>query len=190
MSTDARRRMLRSAIHLFRQHGYSGTGFRDVIAHSGAPRGSIYHHFPGGKAELGVEVVRRVGGRIAANLDALAEQGHPLELLAALVGPWRDGVIESEFRGGCPILAVAVEDHPDAPQLRAAAAVAFDRWQGPLGESMRRAGADPERARRLAALVVASLEGAIVLCRVTRTIEPLDQVVEELEEAVRSAVSQ
>src|SRR3712207_753346 len=102
--------MVRSAIQLFRQHGYSGTGFRDVIAHSGAPRVSIYHHFPGGKAELGTEVVRLVGAHFAASLEAMAEEGRPLELLAALVAPWRQALLESDLRGGCPILAVAVED--------------------------------------------------------------------------------
>ena len=59
MGTDSRERMVRSAAYLFRERGYSGTGFRDVIAHSGAPRGSIYHHFPDGKAQLAEEAVRR-----------------------------------------------------------------------------------------------------------------------------------
>src|SRR4051812_49001651 len=58
---DSKKRMVESAALLFREQGYSGTGFRDVIGHSGAPRGSIYHHFPGGKSELAAETVRYAG---------------------------------------------------------------------------------------------------------------------------------
>jgi AcrR family transcriptional regulator len=185
---DSRKQMIRSAALLFREHGYSGTGFRDVIAHSGAPRGSIYHHFPGGKAQLGAETVRAVGERIGVGLDALAEQGDPIAMLRMLVAGWRQTLVENEFRAGCPIVAVAAESHPDAPELADAAAEAFARWQEPLSASLRKAGVKPARARRLAALITASIEGAIVLGRATRSAEPLDNVGRELEAAVRAAL--
>jgi AcrR family transcriptional regulator len=188
MGADSRKQMIRSAALLFREHGYSGTGFRDVIAHSGAPRGSIYHHFPGGKAQLGAETVRAVGERIGVGLDALAEQGDPIAMLRMLVAGWRQTLVENEFRAGCPIVAVAAESHPDAPELADAAAEAFARWQEPLSASLRKAGVKPARARRLAALITASIEGAIVLGRATRSAEPLDNVGRELEAAVRAAL--
>src|SRR5918996_2232156 len=174
MPSDAKRRMIRSAAALFREQGYSGTGFRDVIAHSGAPRGSIYHHFPGGKAQLGAETVRRVGERVGAGLDALAEQGDPVAMLRTLVTGWRQTLVENEFRAGCPIVAVAAEHHPEAPELADAAADAFARWQDPLSASLRKAGIKPARARRLAALITAGIEGAIILGRATRSTEPLE----------------
>jgi AcrR family transcriptional regulator len=188
MGADSRKQMIRSAALLFREHGYSGTGFRDVIAHSGAPRGSIYHHFPGGKAQLGAETVRAVGERIGVGLDALAEQGDPIAMLRMLVAGWWQTLVENEFRAGCPIVAVAAESHPDAPELADAAAEAFARWQEPLSASLRKAGVKPARARRLAALITASIEGAIVLGRATRSAEPLDNVGRELEAAVRAAL--
>lgn len=77
MGTDSRERMVRSAAFLFRERGYSGTGFRDVIAHSGAPRGSIYHHFPGGKAQLAEEAVRYAGDFLNAGILAATEGGDP-----------------------------------------------------------------------------------------------------------------
>lgn len=180
--------MIRSAAMLFREHGYSGTGFRDVIAHSGAPRGSIYHHFPGGKSQLGAETVRVVGERVGAGLEALAEQGEPVAVLRALLATWRQTLIENEFRAGCPIVAVAAEHHHEAPELAEAAAEAFARWQVPLTASLRKAGVKPARARRVAALITASIEGAIILGRATRTTEPLDNVGQELIEAVRAAL--
>src|SRR5918996_5130423 len=182
MSSDSKKRMIRSAAMLFREHGYSGTGFRDVIAHSGAPRGSIYHHFPAGKAQLGAETVRAVGERVGAGLEALADQADPIAMLQALVGSWRQILVESEFRAGCPIVAVAAEHHPHAPELADAAAEAFARWQDPLSASLRKAGVKPARARRIAALITASIEGAIILGRATRSTEPLENVGKELVE--------
>lgn len=188
MLADSRRKMIRSAALLFRERGYSGTGMRDVIAHSGAPRGSIYHHFPGGKTQLGRETVERVGARTGSNLDLLAEGGDPVAMVRALVAGWRETLVSTDFRAGCPILAVAAESHASAPELAAAADAAFERWQEPLARCLRRAGVPRGRARRLAALVTASTEGAIVLSRVRRSTEPLDEVGRELEASIRAAI--
>src|SRR3954462_5636802 len=105
--SDSRNRMIESAALLFREHGYSGTGFRDVIEHSGAPRGSIYHHFPGGKAELATETVRYAGAAIAAEIERLARDGDAVAVLRAFVGWWRHLLERSDFRAGCPVVAVA-----------------------------------------------------------------------------------
>ena len=67
--------MIRSAALLFRENGYSGTGFRDVIAHSGAPRGSIYHHFPDGKEQLAADTVEWAGAVIERRLARAARAG-------------------------------------------------------------------------------------------------------------------
>src|SRR3954453_16265016 len=123
IATDSRQRMVRSAALLFREQGYSGTGFRDVIEHSGAPRGSIYHHFPGGKAEL-----------------------------AAATVEWAGGVVERQIvRAGRPIVAVAVESEA-GPGAVAAADHAFGRWQDLIAGTLRDAGVGRAEARRLATL--------------------------------------
>ena len=113
--------MVRGAAHLLRERGYSGTGFREVIALTGAPRGSIYHHFPGGKAELAGEAVDYVGGLAAARSRARFAEGDPIAALRSFVALWRADFERSGGRAGCPILAVAVENHDDAPELPAAA---------------------------------------------------------------------
>ncbi|MCQ0004253.1 TetR/AcrR family transcriptional regulator [Actinomadura madurae] len=146
MGTDSRERMVRSAAFLFRERGYSGTGFRDVIAHSGAPRGSIYHHFPEGKAQLAEEAVRYAGEFLNAGILAATESGDAASAVDAFVGWWRQVLIKSEFRAGCPVVAVTVECHDDAPQLAAAAAAAFGRWQDTLATGLGNA-RRPGRAR-------------------------------------------
>ncbi|MBD2900740.1 TetR/AcrR family transcriptional regulator [Actinomadura nitritigenes] len=188
MGTDSRERMVRSAAYLFRERGYSGTGFRDVIAHSGAPRGSIYHHFPDGKAQLAEEAVRYAGEFLNAGILAATEGGDAASAVDAFVGWWRQVLIKSEFRAGCPIVAVTVESHDDAPQLASAAAAAFDRWQDTLATGLGNAGVPDDRAARLARLIVAAVEGATILCRAHRDVAPLDDVVAELKEMTRNAV--
>lgn len=185
----SRERMVRSAALLFREHGYSGTGFRDVIAHSGAPRGSIYHHFPGGKAQLAAEAVAWAAGAVAARLDAaLAQERDAAGVLRAFLDQWREVLERSDFRAGCPIVAVTVEtDVP--PELVAAAAAAFGGWQELLTARLERAGIEPARAAGLATLAVAAIEGAVVLCRARRDTQPLDAVEAELARAIEAARS-
>ncbi|MBA9006521.1 MULTISPECIES: TetR/AcrR family transcriptional regulator [Thermomonospora] len=187
MASDSRERMVRSAAYLFRERGYSGTGFRDVIAHSGAPRGSIYHHFPGGKVQLAQEAVRYAGEFLDSGIRAAMEGGDPAAAVDAFVGWWRSVLVRSEFRAGCPVVAVTVESHDEAPQLADAAAAVFARWEDTLATGLGNAGVPDDRATRLARLIVAAVEGATILCRAHRDVRPLDDVVAELKELTRDA---
>jgi AcrR family transcriptional regulator len=180
--------MVRGASELLRRRGYSGTGFREVIELTGAPRGSIYHHFPGGKAELAGEAVTYAGGVAADVLDRALADGDPVGALRAFVELWRAEFERSGGRAGCPVTAVAVETHEDAPELLDAADAAFKAWQSSLGASLRRAGVRRAQAARLATLVVASVEGGIVLSRARRDPRPLLDVARELEATLRSAI--
>jgi AcrR family transcriptional regulator len=186
-SAGSRERMVRSAALLFRERGYSGTAFSDVIAHSGAPRGSIYHHFPGGKAQLAEEAVAWAAQAIAARLDeALAQERDTAGVLHAFLAPWREVLERSDFRAGCPLVAITVEtDVP--PGLAAAVATAFAGWQELLAARLRGAGIAPARARTLASLTLAAIEGAVLLCRAQRTTAPLDAVAAELTRAIEAA---
>ena len=187
--SESRDRMVRSAAYLFRERGYSGTGFRDVIAHSGAPRGSIYHHFPGGKAQLAEEAVRYAGDFVAAGTESATKDGDPAAAVYAFVGWWRRVLEKSDFQAGCPIVAVTVESHEDSPQLSAAAAAAFQRWQDALAVGLRLGGIPGDRAGRLSTLIVAAVEGATILCRARRDTQPLDDVATELEALLNAALA-
>lgn len=180
--------MVRSAAYLFRERGYSGTGFRDVIAHSGAPRGSIYHHFPGGKVQLAEEAVRYAGDFVAAGTESAIGEGDAIAAMHAFVGWWRRVLIKSEFQAGCPIAAVTIESHEDAPQLAKAAADAFQSWQNALATGLTAGGAAPVRAARLATLIVSAVEGATIICRARHDTQALDDVAAELEALVYGAL--
>jgi AcrR family transcriptional regulator len=178
--------MIVSAAELFRERGYSGTGFRDVVAHSGAPRGSIYHHFPDGKAQLAQEVVDLASDVVAARIERAADAGDVQQVLTAFAEGWSRQLERSSFRAGCPVVAVAVEADAE-PAVAAAAAQAFARWEELFARALRRSGVTRARARRIATLSVAAIEGALIQSRVARSTRPVDDVVRELSALVAAA---
>jgi AcrR family transcriptional regulator len=180
--------MVASAAVLIRERGAQSTAIADVLAASGAPRGSAYHYFPGGRTQLLCEAVDFAADFVAAKL---LETGSATELLDRLVSHYRDHLIATDHRAGCPVLAVAIEadaDNPDRtdPVIDRAAA-AFNRWNDLIGQRLIQDGIAAERARDLAVLMTATLEGAIVLARAARDVEPLDRVHRQLRELLRSA---
>ena len=187
MASPPRDRMLQSASILFRERGVHGTSFSDVLAHSGAPRGSIYHHFPGGKAQLAEEATRYAGEFIAAGLAAALAEKDPAAAVRGFAALWR-GILEgSDFASGCPVVSATLEGDR-SPAARDAAGAAFRTWQELLAGAFEQRGVEEDRARSLATLAIAAIEGAIVLARAERSAVPLERVADELAELVAGAV--
>ncbi len=169
-----RERMVVSAALLIRERGAHATAISDVLEHSGAPRGSAYHHFPGGRTQLLCEAVDYAGQHVAA---VIAETEGSRELLDTLIDKYREQLLGTDFRAGCPVVAVSVEAGEDreqmAPVTERAAAV-FGHWCDLIAQRFIADGIAPERADELAALSISALEGAILLARVRRDLTPLD----------------
>lgn len=185
----AREHMIQSAGTLLRERGLAGTSFREVLAHSGTPRGSIYHHFPEGKNELVEEAVRAAGVAGGQMIAAGSASGDPVATLRGFIRLWGQGLAVSGYEAGCPLVAVTTAAGADEPELRAAAAAAFAAWRGALAAGLRGAGLSRARARRLATTILAGVEGAVILCRAQRSGQPLKDVGAELELALRAALS-
>ena len=185
---DPRSQMIRSAAALIRERGVEGTSFSDVLAHSGAPRGSIYHHFPGGKAQLVEEATRYAGEVVARGLARALDGDDPAAALRAFVATWEAVLRGSDFDAGCSVVAATLEGDR-SPAAREQAAAAFTRWEELYASALKRRGVGAERARSLATLAVASIEGAVVLARAQRSAEPLRRVARELEDLTLTAVS-
>ena len=185
---DHRGRLIAGAADMLSRRGLNATSIRHVAAHSQAPLGSTYHYFPGGKQQLVTEAVQAAGEVVRRSLDEQLEAG-PLEGLRAFLALWRDTVVSSEFRAGCPVLAVSVEEPVagDTTALEAAADV-FRSWESLLAGSLRSHGAGPKEARQVATLVVAAVEGTVALCRAKRSAQPLDDVTAQLEHVVVSVL--
>jgi AcrR family transcriptional regulator len=178
-----RERMVYSAAQLVRSNGVTGTGVRDVVAHSGAPRGSFQHYFPGGKDQLVGEAVIWSGDFAARWVTRYRKQARvpsPSGLFAHMARFWTDEFSTNGYAAGCPLMASAADlaagDSAVVAQLR----VAANRWKRAVVAELTAMGVPRRRAIRLATLMLSSLEGAIMLARVRRNTAPLNTVVAEL----------
>jgi AcrR family transcriptional regulator len=184
--SDARQKMIRSAALLFRERGIHGTSFSDVLAHSGAPRGSVYHHFRGGKTQLAEETIRWAGEFTIAGAVAALEEHDPVEAIGVFRRQWTKILRGSDFAAGCPIVAAAVEGDRE-PTVRDVAGEVFADWQKTVAQSFRKRGLPASRARSLATLLLAAIEGGIILSRAERSVRPLERVTAELENVMAAA---
>lgn len=188
---DARRRMVAGAADMIRRRGLNATSVRELAKYAGAPLGSTYHYFPGGKSELAAEAVRLAGQLTGAGLASALQASGPQKGLRAFMAMWRKILINSEFRAGCPVLAVSVEELPDdQSEPRDAAAAAFRQWVVVLADSLREHGVKRSLAQRQASLIVAALEGAVAMCRAQRSIETFDHVSVALTDLVGDLVAE
>jgi TetR/AcrR family transcriptional repressor of lmrAB and yxaGH operons len=177
MSGDAPDRMIASAVKLLAVQGFHATSFSSVLKDSGAPRGSIYYHFPQGKDQLIAAAIDLAGERALELTESF--RGLPAaEIVDAFAGLWRAVLVRSDFRAGCAVLAVTVS--ADVPELVDRAAAIFRSWRERLGQALEEAGIEAVAARALALTVIASCEGAVVLCRAEHSLEPLDVVAAQL----------
>jgi AcrR family transcriptional regulator len=171
---STRERILCSAAELLRRQGYAATGLKQVVAEADAPFGSLYHHFPGGKEQLGEEVLRTGGAFFLALFEQIAE-GAPD--VATGVRDFFAGAGETlkatDFADACPIATVAGETASTNDALRRAAADVFESWLEAGTVRFEQAGIPRVRARELALAVVALIEGGFLLSRVQRSTEPM-----------------
>jgi AcrR family transcriptional regulator len=171
--------MVAATAQSLRQKGLAGTSFTEVLAESGAARGAIYHHFPGGKAELVKDAVEITGADVTAALSSLPELDTEAEVVDAFLELVRPVVLESAAGAGCAVAAVVNESAPGDP-LQIEAREALEGWRSTLVAHLRRAGVDKRRADQLATLLLTTLEGAHVLCRAAGEIGPFDRAAEAL----------
>jgi AcrR family transcriptional regulator len=171
--------MIISTALLVRERGARATSLDAILAHSGAPRGSVYYHFPGGREQLLREATEYAGEYVGRKLEREAGDD-PLAALDTLFDEYRRNLLASDFRAGCPVVAVAIESHEEGPDLRDCTVAAFDRWRRAIAAALVRGGVHADRADELAMHAIAAFEGAIILSRAYRDLEPLDRVRREL----------
>ncbi len=181
--SDTRRKMIAGAALAIGTRGVGAMSLRDLAKEAGVPLGSTYHHFPGGKAQLAEEAVSSIGRKVGRLVDKARAEGIEAAL-AAFARVWREQLVETDFRTGCPVLAVATGDDPE---LTETARAIFASWQDLMVEGLVADGVPVQRAPGLARMIIASLEGAVAVSRAERSLAPLDQVSTELVTLVQSA---
>jgi AcrR family transcriptional regulator len=191
MPPRARERILISTAELFRRQGYHGTGIKEILAESGVPSGSLYHHFPGGKEELGAEVIRTAGDMYATLLPVVLEPER--DLVTGVRNFFRlagEHLEASGWQDACPIATVALEVASTSEPLRRATDDVFEKWISDGTDFFARRRLPPPTARRLAIALIAGLEGAFILARASRSVEPLHAAGEVLAEQVARALAE
>ena len=169
-----RRALVETAMRLFRRQGYASTGLQQILADSGAPKGSLYHYFPGGKEELGAAAVTLAGTRIHTLLEEWADRHEePAAFLRGYCRQMAAWMSESEFRSGCPVATTLLENAPQSPAITAAGREAIDGWIDVIAAVFGRSGVGRAGARAKAQTVVAAMEGALILARVRQSERPI-----------------
>lgn len=179
---EVREQMVSGAVQLLARRGLQATSFSEVLAFTGAPRGSVYHHFPEGKDQLVGAAVDAAGAFLVGLLDAKAGAS-AVEISDYFLQIWRGVLTRSDCQSGCAVLAVTVAT--DSPDLMNHALAVFRGWRRRLAELLAAGGLDAVLAEQFATTLIASAEGAVVMSRAERSLEPFDAVAAQLGEQVR-----
>ncbi|MDO8210399.1 TetR/AcrR family transcriptional regulator [Conexibacter sp. CPCC 206217] len=182
-------RIVFASAELFRRQGFTGTGVKQIVAAAQAPFGSLYHHFPGGKEQLGEQVIRVAGGFYGVLVEEVIDPAPDLvggvEQFFSLAGVH---LAESGYQDACPIATITLETASSSESMRQASADVFEGWLAKLADRFAAAGIAPATARPLALATLSLLEGAFILCRAARTTEALDAAGAQAAAAVRAAL--
>jgi TetR/AcrR family transcriptional regulator, lmrAB and yxaGH operons repressor len=185
---DTREHMIETTAGLVHRLGFHGTSLNEVLTESGAPRGSLYYHFPGGKEQLVLETTRRGVATVTQLLkESLTGSSDPADGVHAFVDAAAHVLRDSGYVFGCPVAPIVL-DSPESPALAEVCQEAFEEWQQVLVEGLGSAGIERGRTESLATTIVCALEGGLILARARRDTAPLDAVAEELASMVQSTL--
>jgi AcrR family transcriptional regulator len=188
--SNTKDRIMFASAELFRRHGYTGTGLKQVVAQAEAPFGSLYHFFPGGKEQLGEEVIRASGAFYLQLWHAIADPApDPVTAIEDFFAGAGQTLVDTDYADACPIATIALEVASKHETLRIATADAFTSWIEAITQYLAAAGLDAATARRLGLSALCGLEGAFVLARALRSVEPLEAAGAAAADDVRAALA-
>jgi TetR/AcrR family transcriptional repressor of lmrAB and yxaGH operons len=174
--------LIQTAMRLFRRQGYASSGLQQILAESGAPKGSLYHYFPNGKEALACAAVELAGGMIREMLtDLAARHREPKAFLRAYARTMAGWMEESGFQSGCPIATTLLETAPRSPTITTAGGHAIDGWIEVIVGVFTNGGVPRRDARIRAQLVVSAMEGALIVARVRQSTRPILDVAKLLD---------
>jgi TetR/AcrR family transcriptional repressor of lmrAB and yxaGH operons len=188
MSHDTRTRMLDAAARLLQLRGYHGAALADILAESGAPRGSLYFHFPKGKDQLVIEATRAaVRGITQRRSELLEKAGTPAAAIHALAEGMIEMLRQTDYTLSCPIAPIILDGTNEIAELSELCRQAFEEWIDLLRAAFARAGVPEKRAAALAIMTQATFEGLLLIARAYRDTAPIATAAEELAAAVEAA---
>ncbi len=180
--------MIETTARLIQTRGLHGVSLNDILSESGAPRGSLYFHFPGGKDALVLEAMR-AGIEEATQVlrECLENAEHPAAGVQAFFQEAAGEMADSDYAFGCPVAPIVLDGPGSGSELAAACQAAFDEWMDLYRQALIGAGVAPGRAGRLARMIVAGLEGALIMARSERSTDCITQVGDEIAALIATA---
>jgi TetR/AcrR family transcriptional regulator, lmrAB and yxaGH operons repressor len=173
---DSKAKTVAAAAALFRRRGYNGTGLHDILSAGGSPRGSLYFHFPKGKEEIGAAALSLAGDGVREAIAAAADASRSaVAFVTGIIRVMSANLESSNFSEGCPIATTALETAANSEVLRAAASNAFRSWEDEIRIGLERFGIKPKRAALTSPAILGVLEGALLLSRTHRSLEPMNR---------------
>lgn len=170
-----------AAAQLMRRRGYYATGLNEVVTEGQAPKGSLYHYFPGGKEQLASEAISRSSGIVTERIDGAFEAtddvGGALRLFAGLLAR---NLSRSDFRDGCPVATVTLDAASESEPIQASCAACFAAWRDAIAGQLSQRGHERAEALELAVLLLSAFEGALIMARALRDVQPLYDVADSL----------
>ena len=167
--------LIGAAAKLFRRHGYAATGLTEILQESGAPRGSLYYYFPGGKEEIAAAAMEAAGELVSETLERLAAETDTaadfLDRYGEMLAGW---MAASKFRDGCPIATTLLETVPQSDLISSTGQNVFANWRSIIAGVLRRDGMPPAEAHPLADYIMATVEGALLMARVQQDTGPIE----------------
>src|SRR6266568_4750946 len=184
--SDSKGKTLAAAAKLFRRQGYHGTALHDILTAGGSPRGSLYFHFPKGKEQIGEAALSLSGEAVRQDITRAAEASATAEtFLVRIVRAMAADLERSDYKDGCPIATTALETAAQSEVLGAATRSAFQKWELEIKRGLFRLGMPAGDADVAATMVLSQLEGALLLARTYRSLEPLRRAEQAVKLLVR-----
>ena len=181
-----RDRLIAAMLNALRRKGFHGVGINELLAEAGAPKGVLYHHFPGGKSELAIAAIQTVVSQINGGLQKLLKRhANPADALQAWMVSAQKLLAGSGFEQGCPMASIALESTPEDAAIRAALADGFSSIRTHLANALQSSGVEAARSDNLAALMVSAYEGALLQARVAGHVQAMQNTTEALVDLIR-----
>lgn len=174
-------RLVVASVTLFQKRGYFGVGTAEILETANAPRSSLYHHFPGGKADLACAAIAWIMDEIIGSIRTLRLEGHPPEALLAITGKGISAWLKkTEFAEGSLLATLTQEICPGEEDIRQAIGAAYRAIEAEYAQMLAVSGHETKNAKRLARNIISGLEGAMIYARACQDARIISEIVARL----------
>jgi len=179
--SNAKERLLQTAVHLFQIQGYHATGLNQVLRESGAPKGSLYYHFPGGKEQLALESLQVTRQFVLQNIeDGLRTSSDPTAATVNLINDLAERFEKDGLNRGIPIASLALESTMISEEIQEECQKAYRSFQQAFKAKLVSADYEAEHADELSVVLNSMIEGAFLISYTMGNSDPLKAVARQI----------